>query len=332
MAHPQCHLQNDWRSLQTWKTFFSFFYWNSFYNVACESDYFREDENIPLLCRGADFFSLTSLPQVISSEQLSPKVSIEFHPTLLDLFIDSTWSLLIKFMVLKLRFSLVLSGLEDQLLALVVAEERPDLEEAKNQLIVSNAKMRQELKEIEDKILHKLSASEGSPVDDIDLIHTLEQSKAKSLEIKVTRKRFTFFKGELLCISCLNRYEVREMPLDAETAEAWKTGVNCRETSLLQTLSVPFANWTKNVLWVATDCSRAVNRKKRTNAITHVAVLRVTCQLICSKKTWRANNAEIFQELDACSIRIENCMTEVFVFNIHMSVIWRFFSDPHQVA
>ena len=78
------------------------------------------------------------------------------------------------------------SGLEDQLLALVVAEERPDLEEAKNQLIVSNAKMKQELKEIEDKILHKLSASEGSPVDDIDLIHTLEQSKAKSMEIKVT--------------------------------------------------------------------------------------------------------------------------------------------------
>ena len=32
---------------------------------------------------------------------------------------------------------------------------------------------------------------------------------------------------------------------------------------------------------VATDCSRAVNRKKRTNAITHVAVLRITCQLLC---------------------------------------------------
>ena len=78
------------------------------------------------------------------------------------------------------------SGLEDQLLALVVAEERPDLEEAKNQLIISNAKMKQELKAIEDKILHRLSSSEGSPVDDIDLIHTLEQSKIKSQEIKVS--------------------------------------------------------------------------------------------------------------------------------------------------
>ncbi len=70
-------------------------------------------------------------------------------------------------------------------MALVVAEERPDLEEAKNQLIISNAKMKQELKAIEDKILNRLSSSEGSPVDDIDLIHTLEQSKIKSQEIKV---------------------------------------------------------------------------------------------------------------------------------------------------
>ena len=47
------------------------------------------------------------------------------------------------------------SGLEDQLLGSVVAEERPDLEEAKNLLIVSNAKMKQELKAIEDEILFR---------------------------------------------------------------------------------------------------------------------------------------------------------------------------------
>ncbi|XP_014674130.1 PREDICTED: dynein heavy chain 1, axonemal-like [Priapulus caudatus] len=82
-----------------------------------------------------------------------------------------------------INFTLAPSGLEDQLLALVVAEERPDLEEAKNQLIVSNAQMKHELKEIEDKILAKLSASEGSPVDDVDLIATLGASKVKSQEI-----------------------------------------------------------------------------------------------------------------------------------------------------
>lgn len=78
------------------------------------------------------------------------------------------------------------SGLEDQLLGQVVAEERPDLEEAKNQLIVSNAKMRQELKEIEDQILYRLSSSEGNPVDDVELIKVLEASKMKAAEIQVS--------------------------------------------------------------------------------------------------------------------------------------------------
>nr|CAD7577636.1 unnamed protein product [Timema californicum] len=74
---------------------------------------------------------------------------------------------------------------QDQLLALVVMEERPDLEEARGALIVSSAQMRHELKEIEDRILYRLSVSEGSPVDDIDLINTLEASKVKSEEIKL---------------------------------------------------------------------------------------------------------------------------------------------------
>ncbi|XP_053577059.1 dynein axonemal heavy chain 1 [Bombina bombina] len=87
--------------------------------------------------------------------------------------------------VTLINFTLSPSGLEDQLLGQVVAEERPDLEEAKNQLILSSAKMRQELKEIEDQILLRLSSSEGNPVDDVDLIKVLEASKVKAGEIKV---------------------------------------------------------------------------------------------------------------------------------------------------
>lgn len=67
-------------------------------------------------------------------------------------------------------------------------QERPDLEEMRSALVVSSAQMKGELKEIEDRILHKLSTSEGSPVDDIDLIVTLEASKIKSEEIKVIDK------------------------------------------------------------------------------------------------------------------------------------------------
>ena len=76
------------------------------------------------------------------------------------------------------------------MLGIVVAEERPDLEEAKNALIISNAKMKQELKEIEDKILYRLSNSEGNPVDDEDLIRVLEASKLKSQEIKVHKYKY----------------------------------------------------------------------------------------------------------------------------------------------
>nr|KAJ3421411.1 Dynein heavy chain 1, axonemal [Polyrhizophydium stewartii] len=82
------------------------------------------------------------------------------------------------------NFTLAPSGLEDQLLAIVVANERPDLEEAKNQLTVNNAQMKRELKEIEDKILYLLSSVQGSPVDDERLIETLGASKETSEEIQ----------------------------------------------------------------------------------------------------------------------------------------------------
>ncbi|KAK3916387.1 Dynein heavy chain 1, axonemal, partial [Frankliniella fusca] len=85
--------------------------------------------------------------------------------------------------VLLVNFALVSSGLTEQLLALVVTEERPDLEEARAAIVTSTARMKHELKEIEDRTLDLLSASEGSPVDDIDLILSLEASKVKSEEI-----------------------------------------------------------------------------------------------------------------------------------------------------
>lgn len=71
------------------------------------------------------------------------------------------------------------------MLSLVAIQERPDLEQARNVLIESNAEMRRELQQIEDRILYRLSVSEGSAVDDMDLILTLEASKVKSEQIKV---------------------------------------------------------------------------------------------------------------------------------------------------
>ena len=51
-------------------------------------------------------------------------------------------------------------GLEDQLLGIVAAKEKPELEEKKNQLILESAKNKRQLKEIEDKILEVLSSSQ----------------------------------------------------------------------------------------------------------------------------------------------------------------------------
>ena len=51
-------------------------------------------------------------------------------------------------------------GLEDQLLGIVAAKEKPELEEKKNQLIIESADNQKQLKEIEDKILEVLSSSQ----------------------------------------------------------------------------------------------------------------------------------------------------------------------------
>ena len=52
-----------------------------------------------------------------------------------------------------------MDGLSDQLLGVVVAEERPELEEQRQELVITSAENKKRLKEIEDKILHVLSSS-----------------------------------------------------------------------------------------------------------------------------------------------------------------------------
>lgn len=67
--------------------------------------------------------------------------------------------------------------INQQLLGIVVENERPDLEEQKNKLILAGAENKRTLKEIEDKILHILSSSEGNILEDQTAIETLSQSK-----------------------------------------------------------------------------------------------------------------------------------------------------------
>lgn len=66
------------------------------------------------------------------------------------------------FQVTLLNFMITPLGLEDQLLGIVAAKEKPSLEEKKNELILEGAANKRNLKEIEDKILEVLSSSQVS--------------------------------------------------------------------------------------------------------------------------------------------------------------------------
>ena len=64
-----------------------------------------------------------------------------------------------------------------------MARERPELEEEKNGLILQGAENKKLLKEIEDKILEVLTASEGNILEDETAIKVLSSSKVLANEI-----------------------------------------------------------------------------------------------------------------------------------------------------
>ncbi|KAK5646415.1 hypothetical protein RI129_004879 [Pyrocoelia pectoralis] len=85
--------------------------------------------------------------------------------------------------VTLVNFMITTIGLEDQLLGITVAKERPDLEAEKNQLILQGAENKRMLKEIEDKILAVLSESEGNILEDETAVQILSSSKVLSNDI-----------------------------------------------------------------------------------------------------------------------------------------------------
>uniref|UniRef100_A0A672TTU8 Dynein axonemal heavy chain 3 n=1 Tax=Strigops habroptila TaxID=2489341 RepID=A0A672TTU8_STRHB len=90
--------------------------------------------------------------------------------------------------VCLINFVITPLGLQDQLLGIVAAEEKPELEEKKNKLIIESAANKKQLKEIEDKILEILSTSEGNILEDETAITVLSSSKELSEEISEKQK------------------------------------------------------------------------------------------------------------------------------------------------
>ena len=90
--------------------------------------------------------------------------------------------------VTLLNMMITPDGLEDQLLGIVAAKERPELEEEKNRLMISSANNKKQLKEIEDKILAILSTSQGNLLEDESAITALTSSKSLSNDIAQKQK------------------------------------------------------------------------------------------------------------------------------------------------
>ena len=83
-----------------------------------------------------------------------------------------------------INFTVTEEGLSDQLLALVVSKERPDLSEQKVELIQSQNQFKIKLKQLEKGLLEKLKESETDILENIELIDNLEQSQVLSMEIR----------------------------------------------------------------------------------------------------------------------------------------------------
>jgi dynein heavy chain len=82
------------------------------------------------------------------------------------------------------NFSITFEGLEEQMLADVIKNEEPEVEEQRDSLIIELATSRNGLINLRRKILNELAASNSETIlDNVVLIETLEICKTQSVKI-----------------------------------------------------------------------------------------------------------------------------------------------------
>ncbi|XP_044777260.1 dynein axonemal heavy chain 10 isoform X1 [Neomonachus schauinslandi] len=82
-----------------------------------------------------------------------------------------------------INYTVTLKGLEDQLLSVLVASERRELEEQREHLIQETSENKNLLKDLEDSLLRELATSTGNMLDNVELVQTLEETKSKATEV-----------------------------------------------------------------------------------------------------------------------------------------------------
>ncbi|XP_066245712.1 dynein axonemal heavy chain 10 isoform X2 [Euwallacea similis] len=98
-------------------------------------------------------------------------------------FANPTFNASVYATAIVINYTVTLSGLEDQLLGIVVKNERPDLEEQRKILITEASTNKNLLQELEDSLLRELSTTNGNMLDNVELITTLENTKTKATEV-----------------------------------------------------------------------------------------------------------------------------------------------------
>ncbi|XP_026846886.1 dynein heavy chain 2, axonemal [Drosophila persimilis] len=82
------------------------------------------------------------------------------------------------------NFALKQDGLEAQLLGIIVRKEKPALEEQKDELVLTIARNKRTLIDLDNEILRLLNESRGSLLDDDELFSTLQKSRQTSVLVK----------------------------------------------------------------------------------------------------------------------------------------------------
>jgi dynein heavy chain len=152
-----------------------------------------------------------------------------------------------------INFGLTLQGLEDQLLGIVVAKEKPELEELRQKLIKDKAQNQEMLRQIEDNILRTLSESAGDILEDEAAIKMLDESKALAVDIKAKQEESIVTERELIAF----RESYKQVATHAATIYYSITDLPCLEPMYQFSLSwyvnlfifsIENANKSKNIV------------------------------------------------------------------------------------
>nr|XP_015207526.1 PREDICTED: dynein heavy chain 3, axonemal-like [Lepisosteus oculatus] len=85
--------------------------------------------------------------------------------------------------VTLVNFMVTPRGLQEQLLGILAAKERPELEETRTRLYQEGATLRKQLQEIEEEVLRVLSGCQGSILEDESALSVLASSRSLAREI-----------------------------------------------------------------------------------------------------------------------------------------------------